>query len=395
MDRAATILTIDDETAIRRGIVAYLEDSGFKMLEADTGRLGVELFRRHHPDVVLCDLRMPGMSGQEVVSTLTAESPETPVIVVSGVSLVSEAVQALRHGAWDFITKPIQDMGVLEGAVGRALERARLMREVRAYREDLETLNRELARALQQFKEDQEAGRKTQFQLLPEDNRRFGDYVLTRRLYPSMYLSGDFVDYFPIDDRHVGFYMADVSGHGAASAFVTVMVKTLVNQYNEAFRRPGDETILHPARTLARLDRDLRRQRLDKYLTMFYGVIDQDENSMTCSNGGQFPYPILYDGRDAQVLACRSRPVGLFEDSVFQDRYLRLPASFNLILVSDGILELLPQVTLRDKQEALGRRAGSKEATIESLTAGLGLAARASLPDDVAVLMVSKAQRDG
>ena len=84
-------------------------------------------------------------------------------------------------------------------------------------------LNRELRQTLKYLEQDEKAGRRIQFQLLPEDNRTFGGYTFRRRLYPSTYLSGDFVDYFPIDDRHVGFYMADVSGHGAASAFVTVI----------------------------------------------------------------------------------------------------------------------------------------------------------------------------
>ena len=389
MGNITTILTIEDDPALRSAIVACLEDSGFRMQEAEDGLVGVELFRRERPDVVLCDLRLPGMDGLEVVSTIVAESPETPIVAVSGVSLVSDAVQALKVGAWDFITKPIQDMGVLEGAVRRALDRVKLLRENRAYREGLETLNRELTRALQQFKADQEAGRKTQFQLLPEDNRHFGEYVFTRRLYPSMYLSGDFVDYFAIDDRHVGFYMADVSGHGAASAFVTVMLKTLVSQYTDACRTQGDDTILHPGQTLGRIDRDLRRQHLDKYLTMFYGVIDQESCRLSCSSGGQFPHPIVYDGHDAQVLPYRSRPVGLFGDSSFQERYMDLPHMFSLLLVSDGILELMPQPSLQEKHEALRAELGRK-ATIEQLTARLGLQARPQIPDDVAVLMVSR-----
>jgi serine phosphatase RsbU (regulator of sigma subunit) len=390
LDQPPTVLAIDDETAVRRGIRAYLEDSGFRVVEADGGALGVDLFRRHRPDVVLCDLRMPGMDGLEVVSTLAAESPETPVIVVSGVSLVSEAVQALKQGAWDFVTKPIQDMEVVESAVRRALDRARLMHENLAYREDLEALNRDLRRALRQYREDQEAGRKTQSQLLPQDNRRFRGYRLTRRLYPSRHLSGDFVDYFSIDERRVVFYMADVSGHGAASAFVTVMLKTLVDQYAEAYRSRGDDTVLSPARTLARLDQDLRRQHLDKYLTMFYGVVDADQNRLTCGSGGQFPYPILYDGREARSLAFAGRPVGLFEDSRFHDHPVPLPGAFRLVLISDGILELLPGSASQARQEALCALVGRCAADIDGVTAGLGLEAQTLLPDDVAVLMVSR-----
>ena len=88
----AKILTIEDEPPIRNSIVAYLEDSGFTMLEANDGPSGLEIFRHEHPDVVLCDLRLPGMDGLEVLSTITAESPETPVIIVSGVSLLNYAV---------------------------------------------------------------------------------------------------------------------------------------------------------------------------------------------------------------------------------------------------------------------------------------------------------------
>ena len=106
----------------------------------------------------------------------------------------------------------------------RVIEHAELQRQNREYRKHLETLNRELRQTLKYLEQDEKAGRRIQFQLLPEDNRTFGGYTFRRRLYPSTYLSGDFVDYFPIDDRHVGFYMADVSGHGAASAFVNSRV---------------------------------------------------------------------------------------------------------------------------------------------------------------------------
>ena len=280
MATPAKILTIEDEPPIRDGIVAYLEDSGFTMLEANDGPSGIEIFRHEHPDVVLCDLRLPGMDGLEVLSTITAESPETPVIVVSGVSLLDYAVQALKRGAWDYVTKPIHDMAVLERAVRRVIEHADLLRQNREYRENLEALNRELSQTLKQLQEDEEAGRSIQFQLLPEDNCRFGHYTFRRRLYPSMYLSGDFVDYFPIDDRHIGFYMADVSGHGAASAFVTVMLNTMVIQYRDALWQSGDDTILHPQQTLQRLNRNLCRQNLDKHLTLFYGVIDLEQHRM-------------------------------------------------------------------------------------------------------------------
>lgn len=387
--KISRILTIEDESAVRSGIVAYLEDSGFEILEAGDGVAGVDLFRREQPDVVLCDLRLPGMDGLEVLSTITDEAPETPVIVVSGASRLGYAVQALKRGAWDYVTKPIEDMAVLETAVRRVLERAELMRQNRAYREHLESLNRELTRTLKKLEEDETAGRNVQFRLLPKDGREFGAYRFSRRLFPSMYLSGDFVDYFAIDERRVGFYIADVSGHGAASAFVTVMLKTLVEQYREAFWQESDDTILHPSRVLQRLNRDLCRQRIDRHVTMFFGMLDSEQSVMQCSSAAQFPYPVLWHGGGgARYLPCPSRPVGLFEDSLFTVKPIELPRGFKLLLVSDGVFELLPGVTLRDKQDALLGYMDKDDAGLDGLVATLGLENGRRLPDDVTLLMV-------
>ena len=168
-----------------------------------------------------------------------------------------------------------------------------------------------------------------------------------------MYLSGDFVDYFPIDDRHIGFYMADVSGHGAASAFVTVMLNTLMIQYRDALWQSEDDTILHPERTLQRLNRDLCRQNLEKHLTLFYGIIDLEQNTMRYSNGGQFPYPLQYDGHEVRTLECRGRPLGLFEDAEFKVWQCDLPQECVLVLVSDGILELMPEEAMLKRYSTL------------------------------------------
>jgi serine phosphatase RsbU (regulator of sigma subunit) len=315
--------------------------------------------------------------------------------VVSGVSLLNYAVQALKRGAWDYITKPIHDMAVLESAIHRVLEHAQLLRENREYRENLERLNRELTRTLKQLQEDEEAGRRIQFQLLPEDNSSFGSYTFRRRLYPSMYLSGDFVDYFPIDDRHIGFYMADVSGHGAASAFVTVMLNTLMIQYRDALWQSEDDTILHPERTLQRLNRDLCRQNLEKHLTLFYGIIDLEQNTMRYSNGGQFPYPLLYDGREVRTLECRGRPLGLFEDAEFRFRQCDLPPECLLVLVSDGILELMPEDAVLERYSTLLSAAHGTDLDLDELTVGLDILADKHLPDDIAFLVISRYHGDG
>ncbi len=141
------ILTIDDEAVIRENIAMYLEDSGYVVLQAENGRIGLEVFHREHPDLILVDLRMPEIDGLEVLAQVTQESPDTPILVVSGTGVMADAVEALHLGAWDYILKPIHDMAVLEHAINKTLERARLLHENTRYQAYLEQRTAELEAA--------------------------------------------------------------------------------------------------------------------------------------------------------------------------------------------------------------------------------------------------------
>lgn len=139
-DLPATILTVEDDDAIRHGIVACLEDRGYTVFEAENGRIGLDVFRGEQPDLVLLDLRMPEIGGLEVLKTIMKESPHTPVIIISGTGVIGDAIGALRRGAWDYLLKPIEDMAVLHHAVQKALDRARLIQKNLEYKENLEAI---------------------------------------------------------------------------------------------------------------------------------------------------------------------------------------------------------------------------------------------------------------
>ncbi len=132
------VLVIDDEDIVRDSVSTYLEDSGFVVFQAKDGREGLDNYREKRPDVVLLDLRMPRMDGLEVLETIAGELDQVPVIVVTGAGVLQDAVAALRLGAFDYVTKPIVDMAVLEHSVNRALERTRLLEENRRYQAHLE-----------------------------------------------------------------------------------------------------------------------------------------------------------------------------------------------------------------------------------------------------------------
>ncbi len=133
------ILAIDDEPVVRESIAAYLEDSGFEVIQAGDGQEGLQRLRAEAPHLILLDLRMPEMDGLQFLDIMKREAPDTPVIVVSGTGVLQDAIEALRAGAHDFVTKPILDMAVLEHAVKGAFERVRLRTENERYREHLES----------------------------------------------------------------------------------------------------------------------------------------------------------------------------------------------------------------------------------------------------------------
>ncbi|BFR47230.1 response regulator [Nitratidesulfovibrio sp. HK-II] len=140
-----SVLVIDDQEGLRRSLCAYLEDMDYETLEAADGRLGLEVLDTHLPDVeaVIVDLNMPVMDGYAFLAHASKRAPDLPTIVLSGVGVVDDAIRAMRAGAWDFITKPLHDFNILQLTLDKVLERARLLRENRAYQQRLESMVRE------------------------------------------------------------------------------------------------------------------------------------------------------------------------------------------------------------------------------------------------------------
>ena len=125
MGRACTVLVIEDDPQFRLTLIAYLEDSGYAVLEAADGLEGLEVFTRARPDIVLTDLRMPKLDGLGVISAVKARSSATPVIAITGTRDPLAEESALSLGAWRCLFKPIEDLSVLEAVVMKALEQTR------------------------------------------------------------------------------------------------------------------------------------------------------------------------------------------------------------------------------------------------------------------------------
>lgn len=132
------VLVIDDEAGLRNNLRYALEDHGYEVMTAKEGREGVEFFRRSRPDIVLLDMLMPDMDGLQVLEVISKESPDTPVVMISATGVISLVVEAIRLGAWDFILKPVQDITIVLHSITTNLQRAELIRNSKACRENFE-----------------------------------------------------------------------------------------------------------------------------------------------------------------------------------------------------------------------------------------------------------------
>ncbi|MDR0316416.1 MAG: sigma-54 dependent transcriptional regulator [Treponema sp.] len=130
------LLIVDDEKNIREGLAASLEMDGYETVCAEDGNEAWKRFGKGDIDLVITDLRMPGLSGEELLRRILAETPGFPVIILTGHGTVENAVTAMREGAWDFLTKPV-NLDRLSLLVKRALANRELILQNRRMEEDL------------------------------------------------------------------------------------------------------------------------------------------------------------------------------------------------------------------------------------------------------------------
>lgn len=131
------ILVVDDDVSVRRVMKMQLEEAGYDVVAAADGMQARDLINEHHPKLVITDLRMPGAGGMDLLRYVRDEHLETTVIMITAFGSVETAVEAMKVGAYDYITKPI-DYEALVLVVHRAMERQNLLEEVRILRSALD-----------------------------------------------------------------------------------------------------------------------------------------------------------------------------------------------------------------------------------------------------------------
>ncbi|CAM4027045.1 fused response regulator/phosphatase [Vreelandella rituensis] len=325
-----------------------------------------------------------------------------PTLVVSDSRQDADLIKAVDVGLVDYIVHPLRHTELLRRMIRKAIELHQLSEERERDRERLTELNESLETHLALLRMDQQSGSHIQRRLLPSRPKMLNDVSFDYWFAPSLYLSGDFLDYQAYNERYSAFYFADVSGHGASSAFVTVLLKYLCNRWLSEWDGEHPETLA--PNWLAALNRELQGTDIGKHATLFVGIIDHETHYLHYSLGAQLPMPLLVAEGTLQRLPGEGMPVGLFPDVEYPALGWPLPPDFRLWLCSDGVLECLPGVTLDARLKELEQLA-STSVSLEQLRERLALghvacskeevakaeasADRDALPDDLTIMMVS------
>ncbi|WP_016914333.1 PP2C family protein-serine/threonine phosphatase [Vreelandella stevensii] len=324
-----------------------------------------------------------------------------PALVVSDTRQDADLIKAIDAGLVDYIVHPLRHAELLRRMIRKAIELHQLAQERDRDRQRLAELNESLETHLALLRMDQQSGGHIQRRLLPPRPKVISGVYYDYWFAPSLYLSGDFLDYQRYNERFSVFYFADVSGHGASSAFVTVLLKYLCNRWLNEWDGQDPEAL--PPRWLSALNRELQDTDIGKHATLFVAVIDHEEKTLHYSLGAQLPMPLLVADGNLTRLAGEGMPVGLFPDVEYPSLSCPLPANFQLWLCSDGVLECLPGKTLDTRLTELEQLV-SESVTLEQLRDRLANTNsllsggdeddeanqdRDALPDDLTIMMVS------
>ncbi|WP_027313471.1 SpoIIE family protein phosphatase [Balneatrix alpica] len=369
-------------------IVRYLERHGLEVIWTESPQDALAMLEAHSFNVILSSLHLRQGSGLDVLAYVAEHELLVPVLMMAQSAVLQDVLNALRSGACDFFIQPQYDLHALLKSVRKHVHKYAAVMENEAYREALEKNNHQLQLSLGELEADQKAGRQIQQKMLPSSPVEINGYRFDHQLIPSLYLSGDFIDYFSLNNDLTVFYLADISGHGASSAFVTVLLKNLTNRLIRNYRRQSSFDILSPVSMLRRINQELLDTQLGKHLTIVVGLIEHRAQRLHYAIGGHFPKPVLTDEQGTRFLPGEGMPVGLFPFPHYEEHSMSIGSHWALTVFTDGVLEVMPG-SLAEKEARLLQLVESSLHQPELIIEQLNLKVM-ELPDDVALLSVNK-----
>lgn len=316
------ILIVDDTPANLRLLAQMLAEQGYHVRPVPDGSLALAAVQAEPPDLILLDIRMPGMDGYEVCKRLKADprTSEIPIIFISALEAIQDKVKAFTVGGEDYITKPFQ--------VEEVLARVETHLALRKLQKQLEDANRKMAQELALAGE-------VQTSFLPQELPHVPGWQLAATLKPARETSGDFYDLIHLPNGCLGIVIADVCDKGAGAALIMALSCTLIRTYAAQF--PAQPEIVLSAVNRRILD----DTNCDSFITVFFGILNLESGKFVYCNAGHcWPYLVSHQSSEnIRRLSITGVPLGIEREETWEQSVVQLAPGDVLVLYTDGITE--------------------------------------------------------
>ena len=325
------ILSVDDELDLELLLTQFFRKKIRKgEYEFHFAHNGLEaltmLLKEKDFDIILSDINMPEMDGLTLLAKINElQNPALKCIMVSAYGDMGNIRQAMNRGAFDFATKPI-DLDDLSNTIEKAVEQIKYIKAMQQEHSQLESIKGDLAVA----QEIQQAILPRIFPPFPEDANQMD---IAASMNAAKDVAGDFYDFFRIDDDHIGFVIADVSGKGIPAAIFMAVSRTLIRATGIRGVKPS-ECITYINSLLA------EESASNMFVTVFYGIYNIKTGDVTYTNAGHNPpYVAKADGSIVKLPLSKNIIAGFLKGYQFTEETLQLQHGDTLLLYTDGVTE--------------------------------------------------------
>ena len=363
------VMIVDDNADIRALLKARLEARGFLVQSAEDGEAALAQFTHFRPDIAFLDIKMPRLGGLDVLQVIRAQNLDMAVVLTAAMGLEQMAINALRHGADDYLRKPF-DGAEFQAALDRTMTRLTLARQNAALRRHL---GLEWTRA-----GDARAG------LLPPADPQVPGFELAARCVPAAEgeVGGDFYDWQELTPTVLSLAVGDVMGKGMPAALMMATVRAVLRAV-----APQNTPAAALQRVACTLDPDLTRS--GSFVTLFHAQLDLETARLSYSDAGHGF--VLFRRADGTVEELRhiGLPLGVLSDEVYQEGAVILGPGDMVIVYSDGLTEAHPDLLADRSVLATMIDATASAAAIADQLVALGRAAGA-LTDDLTIAVLRR-----
>lgn len=382
------ILSVDDELDLELLLTQYfrrkIRKGEYEFFFAHNGIEALQTMLEHPDiDIVLSDINMPEMDGLTLLKKINdRHNPALKVIMVSAYGEMKNIRTAMNNGAFDFATKPI-DLDDLQLTIDKAVAEIEFVKQTQKEHGQLVDIKSDLALAAE-----------IQMAILPKSDAAKNldsNIDLYAFMKPAKDVGGDFYDYFRIDDTHIGFCVADVSGKGVPAAIFMAVSHTLL--------RMAGKKNLDAVEVITESNSILAGESFNSmFVTLFYGILDTKTGEIQYVNAGHNPPYVLKANGSVKVLPNSTNIcLGVIEDYQYKGDTLTLEKGDCIVTFTDGVTEACsPSEELYGEtrlEELLKTHGGDDSKTIVNAIndAVHQHAADAEQSDDITILIVKKA----